>query len=80
MPVPDYLMAGSDLDVPEDMRMPALELLYQTVDHVLNIELLLFGGDLGVEHHLKEHIPEFLFHMMGVAPTRGSDKFSGLFS
>ena len=61
--------------------MAPTHFLIHRLRHVLDIKAPLTGaGNIGVEEHLVQHIPEFLFDVLGVSLFDGVDQFVSLFN
>jgi len=61
------------------MRMPPDDLCGDRKNRVGEIEAAGLGGDLRVEHALKEHIPELTGQFLPVAAIDCLERFVGLF-
>jgi hypothetical protein len=59
--------------------MAAHHLLGEPPEHVGDGELILLGGDLGVEEDLEQQVPELLLDVEPVATLQGLHHFVGLF-
>ena len=53
------------------MGMTEHHLLADAVHHVVHGEVALFGLDLGVEHHLQQHVAQLLAHIHRIFPVDG---------
>src|SRR5205085_1594233 len=62
----------------EDVRVAPDELLVDLARDVVEIEIPAFGRELGVKHHLDQHVPEFLAHVRDVVPVDGFEQFAAL--
>ena len=62
----------------EHVRMAADELLVELAHHVLDGERMRVRCDLGVQHHLHEHVAELLAQMRGVTRLDAVDGLVGL--
>ena len=60
------------------MRVAEHQLLSHAVYHVICGETALFLLHYGVEHHLKQNVPQFLAHTGGVVPVNGVQRLVGL--
>ena len=60
------------------MRMAVHQFPADAVDHVRHGETALFRLDLGVEHHLHQHIPQLLAEPGHVAVVDGLHRLAGL--
>ena len=54
------------------------QLLGHAVHHVLHGEAAGLRFDLGVEHHLHQHVPQLLAHGVGIVPVDGVQHLVGL--
>ena len=62
-----------------DMGVAEDEFVAQLVAHIGNVELSLLTSYLGIEHHVEEHIAQFLAYLMCVVLDEGITQFKGLF-
>jgi len=62
----------------EHVRMPPDELLTDRLDRVGDVELARLGGDLPLEHALKQHVAQLLDELIGVAAVDRVQRFVGL--
>ena len=79
IPLPRHRVRRVGGGVPEDVRVPANHLLRDGGDHVGDVELPVFGGDLRVEQDLQEKVPEFLAQRIRVPAADRVDHFVRLF-
>lgn len=79
VPIPDDLARRSHFRIPEHMRMPSFQFLHQSIDHLFNSESFGFRGDLGVEHHMQQDIPQFFLHMRSIVMPNRRDEFTNFF-
>ena len=79
IPLPRHRVRRVGGGVPEDVRVPANHLLRNGGDHVGDVELPVFGGDLRVEQDLQEKVPEFLAQRIRVPASDRIDHFMRLF-
>ena len=49
------------------MRVPPDHFTVDGRDHIRELEQVLLGSQAGVEHHLKQQVPEFLAEILGVS-------------
>ena len=73
-------VGGSRLDLGEDVRMTADELVDETAGHVVDVERLgrVLLGHAGLEGDLQEQVAELLLHVRGVAALDGLDRLVSL--
>ncbi len=64
-PILQYLLGAigihSACSIGKYMWMPALQLSADTVNHIIKLKMAIFFGQLGIKHHLKQQITQFIF-------------------
>ena len=79
LPALQRLRAVGGLGSTEYMGVAEHQLLSHAVHHVICGETALLLFHHGMEHHLKQNIPQFLAHTGGVIPVNGVQRLVGLF-
>ena len=77
----DLLPVGPDLidilhlDIAENMRMAAYQLVRDLPRHALEIERAALARQLAMKNHLQEQVAQFFRHFVVVAAVDGVDQF-----
>ena len=71
------LPRGAQLGAAEDVRMAAHQLAVLAQGHVLDVELLLLPGDLGVQQNLQEQVAQLVFDLVPLAAAQGFLQLAG---
>jgi hypothetical protein len=65
-PVHQDLLGPGDVDLAEHVGMAVDQLLHQPLGDIVDVPPAVIGRQLGVEHHLEQHIAELIAHRVVV--------------